>query len=263
MRFARTYLPAFLLLHPAFPLLAQQPTPANQTPQRDQQATALLLRAVQAMGGIVPADSVAAGNIVIVAGSETSAGTIRILTRGTDQSSEQITLPQSTQTIIYSRNTANEIDSGNKTNFPLEKSVTSQSSCFPIPFLSSALANSDESIQYIGSETLGQEQVQHIRFWNTFASQPRIRHIAEFSAIDIWLDATSTLPQRISFIRRDAGGASPKITVDVYFSNYQNVGGLAYPFLIRQLLDGSPWITITISNVAFNTGLTDANFPVQ
>jgi hypothetical protein len=69
--------------------------------QRNAQAVALLQASVTAMGGTVPSDSVAAGNVTIVAGSLTSNGTIQILTRGTNQSSEQTTLPSSTYTVRW------------------------------------------------------------------------------------------------------------------------------------------------------------------
>lgn len=267
MRFARTSVLAFpFLLILLFTLSIERPLFAQQSApgvQRDAQAVALLQSSVRAMGGAVPSDSVATGDISVFTGSLTSEGTIRILTRGTAQTSEQITFAQSSQAVTFSRLQAAETDNGGPTSLPLERSLTSQSPCFPLPFLSATLANPDEAIQYVGLETLGQEQVHHIRVWNTFASQPKFQRFAEFSTIDIWLDAANTLPQKISFTRRDGSGSVPSIAVDVYLSNYRSVAGIAFPFLIQKFLNGSPWMTITIANVAFNTGLTDASFPVQ
>jgi hypothetical protein len=231
--------------------------------QRDPQALALLQGSVRAMGGTVPTDSVATGNVTIVAGSQTSTGTIRILTRGTDQSSEQITLPQSTYSVTYSRGLAGETINSNATSIPLERTVTSQSVCFPLPFLASALANSDESIQYVALETVGQQSLQHVRIQNTFASQPNFQQFANFTTFDLWLDATTVLPQRISFIRRDGGGFAPRIPMDAYFSSYKTTSGVAYPTQINLSLNGTPWTTITIFNVSLNTGLTNSSFSIQ
>src|ERR1700687_4223002 len=89
---------ATFLLFSSHAFLQQPPPPVT----RDAQAVTLLQTSVGAMGGNVPSDSVATGSIKIVAGSQTSTGTIRILTRGTDQSSEQITLPEATRTVTYS-----------------------------------------------------------------------------------------------------------------------------------------------------------------
>ncbi len=215
------------------------------------------------MGGTVPADSVATGNVTIVAGSQTSTGTIRILTRGTNQSSEQITLPQSTYSVTYSGGLADETINSATASIPLERTVTSQSVCFPLPFLAAALANSDESIQYVALETVGQQSLQHIRIQNTFASQPNFQQFASLATFDVWLDANTSLPQRISFVRRNGGGSAPRIPIDAYFSNYKTTAGAAYPSQINISLNGTPWATITITSVAFNTGLTDSSFSIQ
>src|SRR6266481_1211427 len=91
--------------------------------QRDPQAVALLQGSLKTMGGAVPADSAATGSITIVAGSQTSTGTVRILSRGTDQSSEQITLPQSTNTLTYSRGLASETLDATAKSLSLERTA--------------------------------------------------------------------------------------------------------------------------------------------
>jgi hypothetical protein len=229
----------------------------------DPQALAFLQGSVRAMGGNVPSDSVAMGNITVVAGSQTSTGTIRILTRGTDQTSEQIILPQSTQTVTYSNGMAAEMNDGKTLNLSAELMTASQSSCFPLPFLAGALNNSDEALSLVGQETLDGRQVQHLHLSNTFASKPALQPLAEFTTMDLWIDATSNLPVRISTVLRNGRGSAPRIPLDVYFSNYQTISGVAYPFTIQKSLNGTPWTTITISNVSLNTGLTDSSFSIQ
>lgn len=259
MRLARF---AFLVVFALFAQIAvaQQTTTSVQ---RDPQATALLQAAVNVMGGTVPKDSVAAGSIIIVAGSQTSTGSIQILTRGTNQSSEQITLPQSTTTITYSGGLADQTINSVTTGLSLERAATSQSVLFPLPFLAAALANSDVSVQYIALETLNQSSVQHILLQNSFASQPQLQQFAELAVFDVWLDANTALPQRISYVRRDASGAAPRIPLDTYFTAYQTISGVAYPSQINISFNGTPWATINISSVSLNTGLTDSNFPIQ
>jgi hypothetical protein len=145
----------------------------------------------------------------------------------------------------------------------MELALTSQSPDFPLPFLAAALSSPDMTFQFVGQESLNGRVVNHVRFWNTFASNSSLQSLADFTAVDLWVDAATGLPARLSYLRRAAGGAAPRIPVDVYYSNYQNLGGVLYPFLIQKSLNGTPWTTITISSVAFNVGLTDSNFPVQ
>ena len=259
MRVARFVLSILLVFVSSPRLNSQQSATA---PQRDPQATALLQASVRAMGGRVPSDSVAIGSVVVVAGSLTTSGTVRILTRGTDQTLEQLSLPQSTVATIYSRGTANALTNGTPQSLSLERTASCQSAAFPLPFLAAALTNSDEAIQYVAFETLGQTQVQHIRVWNTFNSNSSLQFLSEFTSTDIWFDASTSLPRIISFIRRDGGGASPKTLLTVSYSDFQATSGIFYPKSTQISINDTPWATTIIQSVSFNTGLTDADFPL-
>jgi len=257
-----------LLTFLSFETAAQQATTspstsANQPPQRDQQALTILNQALAAMASSVPADSSATGTVTIVEGSSTQNGTIQILTRGTAQTAETITSSAGQRAIIYSKDDAKEVGAGQSVNAPLELIVTDQSPDFPLPLLLSVLNNVDEAIRYIGQEVLNGESAQHIQVWNTFASKPRLRELAPFSTKDIWFDSASGLPLKIAYIRQAGQGAVASFRVEVFFSNYNNVGGVLYPFQINKSYNGTPWQTITIQSVSFNTGLTDAQFQVE
>src|SRR3970282_1368534 len=82
---------------------------AQQPLQRDPQAVAILQQSVAAMGGVVPSDSVATGTVVLVAGSKTEKGTIRILTRSLNQTAERIVTPEGQRAVIYAHYRAKEI----------------------------------------------------------------------------------------------------------------------------------------------------------
>jgi hypothetical protein len=231
----------------------QTSTPAS----RDPQALALLQASATAMGNVVPSDSTATGTITTQAGTLTENGTITILTRGTNQTSEQIQTPHAS-ILIYSQGEAS-----NGAPLSGQQAMTSQSSFFPLPLIGGALNNSDWGFKYIGLETVNGVGAHHIQCWNSFASNPAGQTLSAFTTRDIWIDATSYLPLRISYVQRAAGGSAPRIAVDVFLANYQNVGGIAYPFSIQKSFNGTPSATITIQQVVFNTGLSDSNFPVQ
>jgi hypothetical protein len=144
----------------------------------------------------------------------------------------------------------------------LEQAASSRSLHFPLPFLNGLLSNSDFSLQYIGQESVGSALANHIQVQNTFASSPSFQFLSEFTSADIWLDATSTMPVKISMVRRYGGGSSPKIPISVSYSNYQIVSGVRYPFTIQEYLTSTLWATTTIQSVSFDTGLTDTNFAV-
>ena len=255
MRF--TLLAAALLFF-SLGLGSSPPQVVQQTPS----ALAVLQQSVVVMGASAPSDSTGSGTITTVAGSLTENGNIAILTRGTDQSSEQIQTP-SGFTVIYSRGEANQDTATSVQILPLERAVTCQGPEFPLPLLAGAISNPDTAYSYVGLETVNGLPVHHIQFWNSFNSTLKLQQFSGFSVRDIWIDAASGLPQRLSYQRRDGGGATPAIQFDAFYSDYRNVAGVLYPYSIQASLDGTPWATITIQSVAFNTGLTDANFPIS
>ncbi len=199
----------------------------------------------------------------MVAGSKTETGSFRILTRGVSQTAEEIVTPDGTRAVVYSREQAREAEGNSAKPLQLELVVTSQSACFPLPLLAAALNHPDTAFEYLGQETLDALAVHHIRFWNTFSSNAKLRHLAEFSVKDLWIDAATGLPRKLSFDRRAAGGAEPRIPVEVFFSDYRRVSGVLYPFRIEKHFNGTPWATITIEDVQLNVGLTDAAFSVE
>jgi hypothetical protein len=240
-----------------------QTSTTTSTPAQDPQAIAALQQSYKAMGGAVPADSIATGNIEVVAGTQDSKGTVRILTKGIRESSLQLTMPDSVTTTIYASGQANEINNNTVAVSPLELGVASQAPDFPLPLIANLLTDPDTSYQYIGLEGSNGISLQHIRTWDSFASQPTMQGLAVFSIRDFWIDATSGLLQRLSYTQRPGSGAIMGASVDVFYSNYKPLLGVLYPYTIQKSLNGTPWATLTIQTVTFNNGLTDSDFPVQ
>jgi hypothetical protein len=245
------------------PQQAQQPVSTSPVAvARDAQAVSLLQKSLAAMGSTLPSDSTATGNVTLVQGSLTSNGTVRILTRGTNQTSIQFETDSANWSVIYSNGEANRIDARGTNYLPLEYAASTQCLYFPMPFVSGLLNNADISIQFVAQETLNSAAVNHIAIRNTFSSVPTYQFLADFTITDIWLDATTSFPMKIGMVRRTAGGSSPRIPIWFEYSNYQNVSGVNYPFSIQEFENGSPWITTEIQSVAFGSGLTDTNFPI-
>jgi hypothetical protein len=110
----------------------------------DPQAAAALQRSLTAMGPRLPSDSVASGLVIIVAGSQTQSGSVRILTRGVDQSFEEITTPLGIRQSVFSRGAAASATEGAQLNqLPIELALSSQSPDFPLPLLANIVSSAD------------------------------------------------------------------------------------------------------------------------
>jgi hypothetical protein len=238
-------------------------TQTNELVTRDPQALNLLAQSVAIMGGKAPADSVASGTVELVEGSKTSSGTIRVLTRGLDQSAEDVVTAEQERKLIYSKGLAVEAKEASAEVQSLESASTSQVATFPLVLLASFLNAPDAAFEYVGPESLDSGKAHHIRVWRSFSAQPKLAHLAKFSIRDVWLDATSLLPVKIAYVRRAARGAAPETSVEVFFADYRSASGVLYPFFVLESLNGTPWATITVQQVTFNSGLTDADFPIQ
>ncbi len=235
---------------------------SSPAPERDPQAVAFLQQSIAAMGAQFPSDSLATGSIVIVAGTARDEGTIRIQTRGLDQTVEEITAAAKSVKLVYSRGAAVEIEGGKTRKLSLERALTARSSMFPLPMLLAASNNRLWGLKYIGLEELDGCSCHHIEIWESFADRPALQAAANLSKRGIWLDSTSGLVRRVFYTIHERRGAGPVLPVEITFSDYRDIRGFAYPFKIETSLNGTPAQTITIQSVLFNAGLVEDDFAV-
>lgn len=253
----------FLALSSAVILGVGVPMLAQQAPTRDPQAVAVLRQSVTAMGGVVPADSVATGSVTIIAGSSKETGTIRIQTRGLDQTSEQISTSTRSYGQVYSRGRAAESRGDTKRKVSLERAVSTQSMSFPLLIVAATVNSSLFGAVYVGLEETADCKCHHIRIWESFADKPKLQAVAEVSEKEIWIDVTTGMVRKIAYQIRENRGDGPILPVEVTFSDYRAINGIAYPFTIQTSLNGTPFSTVAIQRVTFNSGLQETQFAVQ
>lgn len=234
---------------------------AQEVPPRDARAVALLTQSVAAMGGTPPADSVATGRITIEAGSATRVGRVKMLTKGLSETAEFVDAPDLGWNLGSSASLAREKRGGVATTHSLEFGVTTVAENFPLVLLSRILGAQDSAFLYVGLEDVNAVRTHHIRFWKVF-SKPEVKHLEEFSSVDIWIGSTSGLPTKLSYVRREAKG-DVGFPVEVHYGDFREVEGYLYPHSIKKTLNGTPWATIDVERVRTNVGLTDADLSVQ
>lgn len=237
--------------------LAQSST---QSPifRRDPQAIAILAQTFKALGGIVPPDSQASGTFARVSGSSSDTGTIQIMTRGYSQTAEKLTVGGATTSVVYSQGYSVQRNASSTIRFSLERSLSSDSAMFPLITIAAA-QDPSSGAQFVGNESLNGTAAYHLRIWRNIAD-PNFSGLSAFAVKDIWLNAASGLPLEVAFEMRDADGSAPSIPVALFFSDFRSVSGIMYPFLISKNVNGTPYMNIAISQVAFGTGLTDLDF---
>lgn len=241
-------------------------TPTFGQVQRDSAAVMAIANAITKMGGLPPQDSTATASATITNPGATVQTTAQFSTHALDQTAEQFSLPAGAVNIVYSRGDSNDKSPRAKPGqdpFSYELSLTAQSPFFPLPWLAARYANADVAIENIGMEKQAGVSAIHLRLTNTFASTPLLANYASMTVCDVWLNATTNLPLRIEFERKDAGGPSPGVRVAYEFSDYRNVQGFLYPFHIRKYVNGPIWADITVQTVSFNTGVPTSTFAIN
>ncbi len=243
-------------------VLAQQA--ATPDLQNSAQAIQALQRSAQVLGGSPPTDTSATGTIVVVAGGDTETGTAKILTKGLNESLEEISLPNGVSRVVYSNGMAVVLVPGSDLQqASMERTMSSQSPIYPLPLIARIISSPDSMYELVGTEDVQGLSCLHIRTWNSFASYPKVQFLSEFSKKDIWVEVQTGLVRRLSYEVRDASGAGPRLSMDIYYSDYRSIGVGLYPFDVKESMNGTPWMEISIKSAAANTGLTDSAFQIQ
>jgi hypothetical protein len=229
--------------------------------QRDPQALAVVAQSFKAMGGTLPNDSRAIGTYARIAGSSKDTGSIRVLTRKTDQTSELLTNTAGSTQVVYSRGYASKKDASGVAVFDLEKALSSNSPVFPLMVVAQAVLDQSSTVEFVGLELVNGVSASHIRICTGSLDQ-NFSDIVRFATKDVWIASSTNLPVEMSYELYEAQGA-PSVAVAVFYSSFQAVNGVKYPFAIQENFDGTPYLSVSITSVAFAVGLTDLDFPLN
>jgi hypothetical protein len=86
--------------------------------------------------------------------------------------------------------------------------------------------------------------------------------IQQLSTTDVYFDAVSYLPVVIDFSVHPDNNAGLNLPVEIQFSGYKLANGIRTPSRIQKLLQGSLMLELSVTAVAINSGLSDAQFAV-
>jgi len=247
------------MLNPV-PSLSQSKDSQQNVVLRDSEAESILRYSLRAMGGRVPADSTATGAVRLTEGGTVEEGTIRILTKGVNQSAEELHLPSDFRSLSFSAVGGWEKRHSKASRLSLQRAIRSDTMDFPMSIVAAVLGNTEIKVEYLGEETVEGVLSHHIRYQRMFLLQPELKHLEESSRVELWVEAKSSLPRLITFNQRDSDGESPQIPMAISYSDYRDVGGILYPFSITKQLNGMPWATVNIDSVTLNSGLSDSEF---
>jgi len=107
-------------------------------------------------------------------------------------------------------------------------------------------------------------QAQQIRIQPTFTSQDDPDGtFSLWGTVDYFIDASSFLLIKDQDTFYSPDNPADTHNRETYFTNYQALNGVVLPMSVSEQFSGQATWTLQITSVAFNTGLTSADFQLQ
>ncbi len=237
----------------------------QQTVQRDQQALMILKQALKAAGGVDLLNSIqdftGNGTITYFWDDQVN-GNVTVRGRGTAQFRIDATLPGGERTVTVNKGVGSVTETdGTVRSIPHPSALKLGSMTFPYMPLLLATQDVSMSITYVGLVDHGGQQAQDIRIQKIYsATEDPQGDRSRLTSRDVFLDPNTSLVIGISDVIDPASGDSQGVRHEVLFSDYRTVNGMAIPFSITETVREQALFTMQLTQISFNSGLTDADF---
>ncbi len=238
------------------------PIRAQQVSQRDPQAVAVLQRCLAAMGGTSAAavqDSVVQGTSLL---SQNAATPVTIKTKGPDRMRWDTALGGKPSAVVMNRGQQLQQTEKGWRSGPSPNAVNARPHHLPGLMLAYELARKDSAASFVGTETLNNRQVQHVKLVRVSAvGNPDMdAQLAKNSTLDIFVDAQSFMITKISYLQVSETDWRRSLPVDIYYADYRSISGMAVPVVQSTYFNGKAAGVLHIISVALNSGVADTEF---
>lgn len=246
-------------------LSSQTTAGAQSLVQRDQQALTILSQAIEAGGGqqLITSiqDFTETGTIEYVGGDQ-SAVNASIKGRGLHQIRVDADLPEGRRSTVVNGATGSLTEANGQFR-PIQHQSVRNLLGLTFPYLPLIAAVQDEStkIIYGGLVQHAGISAHDIRIEKVYTSQqdPTGRRGTQ-EGRDIYIDPKSLLVVSIFDQLHFVSNRGDGIPHEILYSNYHTESGIAMPMTISDTMRGVTGATMQLSQIVFNSGLTDADF---
>ncbi len=241
----------------------------SQAQTSDAQAVAILQQSLIAAAGTRGLaniqDFTASGTITYFWAGQQVQGTATVRGRGSDQFRLDASVPQGTRShaVSHGLGALKEV-SGKISQIPYHNTVNVGILSFPYPTIAAALNDPLTLVSYVGLVTIVGRQANQIRLQRRFptVTDPK-GMLSKLTVTDYFVDAQTSLIVKSTDMTHPVETAGRSYRRDIELQNYTNIGGVNVPTLVREKITGQTIWELRLSNVSFNTGLTDLDFALQ
>lgn len=267
MRLLKIYVCLVLWSASSALLIAQSHRTTRGGPRGMSSGTTWAMQAMQALTGGIQVNSVTeSGTVTRTLGNDQEPGSITLQSTGI--MTNQITISTSAGNRSETRSWDGSRPSGQWTGLDGQPHSMKQFNCwtdavwfFPALSLLSDYADPTLVFMDLGQLQYSGGSVEHIQVYRYLPNLPQQIQslIQQLSTVDYYLDSQTALPVAMAFAAHDEHDLNTNVPLAVVFTQYQSIGGIQVPFQVTELLNGSPFLQITVTSAAPN----GQNLPIQ
>jgi hypothetical protein len=258
---ARLILSFVLILASSARLNSQQ---TASTPQRDPQAIALAQQSLAAMGGAnlpsINDTRTTLQTTTFTSGTATISTEIRT-TLGTTNLRIDWTNSDGAHSFVMDSQSATAKDGSDPARFVSRKALSDGGiSHLPLLSILADWSNPGTQLEYVGLEKIAATQVHHIRL-----KRPLL--MPELAALeapaDLYFDSQTLFLVRLVHVIRPPGNLRRTETLEIDYSQYKFIAGLAVPFHVSLSLRGNVIRDLQVTDFIVNSGAQAADFMLR
>lgn len=123
-------------------------------------------------------------------------------------------------------------------------------------------------LSYVGAETHDGLAVVHVQATQippaaANAQANVVSLIQRLSLMDIYLDASTLLPDALDFNAHPDNNALTDIPTEIQFTNYRSVSGIEVPYRVQKYVNNVLSLDLQFSSANFNSGVSASVFAMQ
>lgn len=244
------------------PIICELAVPQQQQPVRNPQGLSILEEVLTKAGGM---PAIAAINDFSGAGTvtyywkEPAEGSATIRGLGLHEFRLDASLSGGERSWIVNGSSALlKGPDGSTTYLPSQNAVKPASTMFPLMQVVAALENTSTNVSYDGLVSHDGEQVYDIAIQEVLQNDPA-GALGKITKTHIYVNPQSMTVFAIED-RAYAQRGVAEFPHELQFADYQSIDGIQVPLSITELISGQKTLSIQLSQMKFNTGLTSADF---
>jgi hypothetical protein len=239
---------------------------ASTTAAKDPQAVSILSQSLNAVGGLSAIsgiqDYTGTGNITYNWAGDSVPAPVTVRGMGIANFRLDAALPDGTRTFAVSGYSGVLISpDGTRQPTSAYNFFTAGSLNLPYVRLASCLTDATTAISFVGNVSANGQQVYQVHFATApLPSVAATGSLQTLGAFDLYIDPASFLVIKLEESVYSDSNIGMKLSHEIAYTNYQTSGNIRVPLTVTETVNGQQTWSMTLSSIAFNSGLAIAEF---